>query len=218
MEIDKYETQSDGAGLVFTFISIGKRDIVKLVRYDKENIVYTTPDGTRIEAYNLGFGDKEEGSFRVDDKARSNNGDMFIVFNTVLHTIPIFYSKLGNAAIHVRGADDIRHRAYDRFIDKRYDELIGEYLFYGSVAGVVTEYERGTIYDYIIVLPKMYTMKRGKLNIARTITTTLAEKRMLQEVIDNVKDMPLFEGKKAAIKACINVEESKKGTLKVSFE
>jgi len=60
-------------------------------------------------------------------------------------------------------------------------------------------------------------MTVNKPNIMRVHKTTLAEKKMLQEVIDNVRDVPAFEAKKAAILKCIDVEKSKQGVLRVSF-
>ena len=155
MEIDQYETQSYKAGHVFTFISRGLHDIVKVVRYDEINIIYSIGSNKQYKAFNLGFGNKKDGSFEFDDLMRSNNGDMYLVFNTVLQTIPIFFSKYKYSAIHVAGSDKIRHLVYHRFINQRYVELIMKYEFYGSLDGIILIYDIGTIYDYIVVIPKM---------------------------------------------------------------
>ena len=154
MDIDRYETQSDDDNHIFTFISEGDLDIIKIVRYDRENIVYKNLDGNTFNAYNLGFGDKKSNLNCIDDLARSNNGDMYLIFNTILHTIPLFFSKKKNAAIHIRGAERTRHLIYLRFLNQRYDKLILEYMFYGSLAGVIHPFEKGTFYDYIVVMPK----------------------------------------------------------------
>ncbi len=155
MELEQYETQSDETGCFFTFISRGLKDVVKIVRYDKIQIFYNKSGLDKIESFNLGFGNKLLGSYDIDDLERSNNGDMYIVFNTVLNTIPIFFKNFENSAIHVKGSDEIRHLAYHRFINQRYKKLILEYEFYGSQNGTIQSYEVGTIYDYIVVLPKM---------------------------------------------------------------
>jgi len=154
MEIDQFETQSDNEGKIFTFISVGKMNIIKIIRYDREDIIYNDLIGNMLTASNLGFGDKKSDTYQIDDIARSNNGDMFMVFNTILHTIPIFFSKMNNTAIHIKGADKVRHIAYHRFLNQRYDELINEYYFYGSLNRVIYPYEKGTIYDYIVALIK----------------------------------------------------------------
>ena len=60
-------------------------------------------------------------------------------------------------------------------------------------------------------------MKNRNLNIVKTITTSLAEKKMLQDVINNIKDVPAFQDKKDAIRSCIDTEKSKQGELTVSF-
>lgn len=156
MEVDQYETQSYETGHIFIFISRGLHKIVKLVRYNEINITYNKGDNEQYKAFNLGFGNKKEGSFEIDDLARSNNGDMYLVFNTVLQTIPIFFKKNKYSAIHVMGSDEIRHLAYHRFINQRYVDLILEFEFYGSLDGQVCIYEIGTIYDYIVILLKMH--------------------------------------------------------------
>ena len=60
-------------------------------------------------------------------------------------------------------------------------------------------------------------MKKGKINTSKIIPNTPAERKMLQEVIEKMKDIPAFEDKKKAILECIDVEKSKQGVLKVSF-
>ena len=140
MEIDQYETQSYNSGHIFTFISRGLNDLVKIVRYERMNIIYNKNEHENFKSFNLGFGNKMDESFEIDDLARSNNGDMYIVFNTVLHSIPIFFSKFENATIHIKGSDKVRHTAYHRFINQRYRELFLEYELYGSLKGEVLIY------------------------------------------------------------------------------
>ena len=60
-------------------------------------------------------------------------------------------------------------------------------------------------------------MRKNKSIIGRTLSTTLEQKRMLQDVIEKVKDTPAFEEKKQAICDSIDVEKSKQGELIVSF-
>ncbi len=60
-------------------------------------------------------------------------------------------------------------------------------------------------------------MKINKPNIVRVHKNTLDQKRMLQDVIDNIKDVPAFQNKKAAIRSFIDVEKSKQGELTISF-
>lgn len=155
MELDRYEISQNSNGKVFTFISRGFSDIVKVVRYDELNIIYRNEERKEFKAYNLGFGNKMEGSFEFDDKVRSNNGDMYRVFNSVLFTIPIFFQKFNDSAIHVKGSDQIRHLAYHRFINQRYQNLTLQYRFYGSINGMLQKYNITTIFEYIVILPKM---------------------------------------------------------------
>lgn len=55
--------------------------------------------------YNLGFGDYDISSDRLLDESISNNGDHYRIFNTVLSTIPDFFSHYPLATIAVQGSD-----------------------------------------------------------------------------------------------------------------
>ena len=155
MQTTIYELQSSGNGHIYTFISKGYKSIVKVVRYDRMHNFYYSKSGAIFNPYNLGFGDKKNELFEFDDFVRSNNGDMLIVFNTVLHTIPMFLEKVGPAAIHIQGSDKIRHLAYHRFINTNYSYLEVKFDFYGSENDVIKDYVIGTIYTYIVIIPKM---------------------------------------------------------------
>ncbi|MEM9545869.1 MAG: hypothetical protein AAGA77_07845 [Bacteroidota bacterium] len=154
MQTKVYEIQTVENGYVYTFISRGKRDVVKVVRYNKLLNIYHSESGKMITAYNLGFGNSKNDRFEIDDQVRSNNGDMYVVFNTVLHTIPLFLSKVGFAAICVRGSDEIRHLAYHRFVERNISRLKLEYELYGLLNDFIEPYINGQRYTYIAILPK----------------------------------------------------------------
>lgn len=60
-------------------------------------------------------------------------------------------------------------------------------------------------------------MNKGKINKTKVIPNSPAENKMLQEVIEKMKDKPMFEEKKAAILACVDEEKSKQGDLIVTI-
>lgn len=102
MSVIGYDLTSDISDLSIKhfFISSGNRDIVKVIEY-----LYVSPLGNR-KIFNLAFGDyimEEDG--RIDDTTESNNGDAYKVFNTVLNTIPSFFSNFPNDIIMVTGSD-----------------------------------------------------------------------------------------------------------------
>jgi hypothetical protein len=85
--------------LLFLFESIGARTIVKAVEYSP------ILDLLDKKIYNLGFGDFDEENSEINDGINSNNGDMRMVFSTVLNTVPIFFKENPTAGIWVQGSD-----------------------------------------------------------------------------------------------------------------
>ncbi|MFL5763208.1 MAG: DUF6934 family protein [Bacteroidia bacterium] len=131
--------------------------------------------------YNLGFGDYDTTNDTFLDDVNSNNGDLYPVFNTVLNTVPVFFRKFPDAVIMVGGSDsreefleicknsckkkctDIcknahrRIKIYRYFVDKYFDELCQEYLFFGRVVSegnTFVQYIPSKEYDEILVYRK----------------------------------------------------------------
>jgi hypothetical protein len=157
----------------FYFISNGQIDIIKVIEYSYVREFRGVP------LYNLGFGDYDLKSDIIDDVVNTNNGDHYMVFNTVLFTIPIFFRYKPNSIIMVQGSDnsedfskdckitckkkctvaecknlDRRIKAYRHYVNKNYNNLLEEYEFWGSFKkpeGQVTieSYEIGMEYDSV---------------------------------------------------------------------
>jgi len=161
--------------LAFFFESSGERTIVKIIAY--------TPvkkfKGRTV--YNLGFGDLDDQTGQILDDVNSNNGDVYTVFNTVLHTVPQFFKEFPDAVIMVGGSDNHdafkedcmancrkhcttdcknfqrRIRTYRGFVEKYFDELCKDYIFFGRMkddGDVVVQYSKGHKYDEILVYKK----------------------------------------------------------------
>lgn len=93
--------------LVFTFTSTGpKGRIEKLVRYDPID----------EETFNLGFGDRIDGSFDFNDNVVTDNGDIRKVLVTVIATLEIFFETYPKKWVHIQGSDETRTRMYLRII------------------------------------------------------------------------------------------------------
>ena len=150
-----YKTKkiSDDEEIKYVFYSTGKRTISKLV-------AYTVLGGLNHRTvYNLGFGDYDSVTNTIVDDTISDNGDMMTVFNTVLHTIPVFFDNHPHDVITVQGSDsddddhmfeqkcrtgckkkctetcknlNRRISIYKWFVRRHFDELIKEYLIFGS--------------------------------------------------------------------------------------
>lgn len=171
INISKTNTKS----IRFLFESTGIKSIVKAVEYAPFKVI----NGTTL--YNLGFGDFNEQDGSLIDDINSNNGDMRRVFSTVLDTVPKFFLATKNAALWVQGSDSEkafmlkcklsctkkctdtcknqgrRIKAYRYFVDKHYEALCKEYLFYGLSSNdnqTIVEYMPNNTYQGILVFKK----------------------------------------------------------------
>lgn len=156
----------------YLFESVGIKKIIKAIEYTP----IMTMDSRMV--YNLGFGDYDEMLQNIVDDVNSNNGDMRIVFNTVLSTIPKFFAKNEDAVIIISGSDSheefinnclpsckkkcIEHcknyqrriKTYRYYVDKNFDTLSLDYIFFGrnkSKANTFVQYIPYNQYDDILI-------------------------------------------------------------------
>lgn len=171
----------------YWFESTGKRVVEKLIAYTPagKELVF----GQQTDCFNFGFGDIDQNSGEIEDKVSSNNGDAHKVLDTVLSTIPDFFSKEPEAIVKVGGSDsetefaencmkgcrtkkclqtkecrkkDRRINMYRSFVDLHYDRLIEEYEFFGSVA-VDEDENKYLIEPYEVNKFYKYVLVRKKL-------------------------------------------------------
>ncbi len=174
---DYYETELTLAKkqkLQYLFVSIGNAMIIKAIQYSP----ILKLNGRTI--YNLGFGDYDEALQTIVDDSNSNNGDVHMVFNTVLHSVPEFFSLNPDAVLYVCGSDskdnfknvcsqtcrniekckdscrkeDRRIKIYCNYVDKNFDDLSTEYIFFGrnkAVHETFVEYIPWQKYHEILV-------------------------------------------------------------------
>ncbi|TLV00909.1 DUF6934 family protein [Dyadobacter luticola] len=176
---DSYQVQAYKlpAGYEFTFISSGHEPIIKAVQY-----AYIQKFEDR-DVYNLGFGDLDLQSQQIVDQVKSNNGDAYKVFRTVLSTIPKLFELFPAAIIMVQGSDsgsdfaekcrktclkncnltcrrsNQRISVYRSYVEKNFENLSSTYWFLGGFAenpqSIITElYIPGRIYDAILLFKK----------------------------------------------------------------
>lgn len=143
------EPIEDGVNVTYTFLSNNKTTIDKAIRYTQMDIQAPVP------IYNLGFGDYDPATSSITDDVIDNNGDQYIVFGTVLSTIPGFFSVYPDAGIMVRGSDSHpeypdkcketcrkkcgeicknagrRIRMYCQYVSNNFDIISAEYVVFG---------------------------------------------------------------------------------------
>ncbi|HUB60363.1 MAG TPA: hypothetical protein VL978_06670 [Puia sp.] len=118
MLLERYTYKIGANYLQYRFDSEGPRGkIGKMVLYT----YLTTWDG--ISYYNLGFGDYDDVTGRLNDLAVSDNGDRDKILMTVALTALEFTSQFPDAMIVIRGSTSSRTRLYQMGIARNYREI-----------------------------------------------------------------------------------------------
>jgi len=130
MNLPQYKTNPDEDLHSFSFISEGKNGkIEKVIRYEK----------ITNDVFNLGFGDKDSITGKINDKVVTNNGDTEKVLATVVLTIFMFTDKYPDAYIFATGSTPARTRLYRRSIFKFIEEAKENFNLYGVLDDQQTE-------------------------------------------------------------------------------
>lgn len=102
----------------YTFVSTGKRSIIKAVDF-----TYTGWG----KIVSMGFGDLlPDGT--VDDKVNSNNGDLIMVLGTTIEILKMFTTQYPEAEIFFTGSTQARTRLYTRIVKNYYPEFSKEFI------------------------------------------------------------------------------------------
>ncbi len=146
MKFDRYELKAERTLMVFEFVSEGPRgQIAKLVQYTETNIK---------GVYNLGFGDKDEETGEIDDKAVTNNADSQKVLTTVAATAYAFTDKYPNSWIYATGSNKARTRLYRIGIANNLSEIQKDFEVYGLKEGNWEPFEKTVDYEAYLVRRK----------------------------------------------------------------
>lgn len=147
MGLEEYESKSNKAQTTFDFISEGsKGQILKSVRFVKIK-------GVR-NVYNLAFGDKRQGSNRIDDRVVSDNQDRDKVLATVAKAVVIFTNRHPKAHVFFRGSTEVRTRLYQIAIGKYHDELSKNFDIQGYLDESWQFYGKNVTYSAFLISRK----------------------------------------------------------------
>ncbi len=140
---ERYEIELDSSYLEFEFDSIGpKGTIKKVVQYSETNLK---------DLYNLGFGDKNKSSKRIDDLAITNNGDSQKVLATVALTVFIFTEYYHNASVMAIGTTSARTRPYRMGITNNLQAIENDFNIYGLKNDDWEKFVKNVDYDAFLV-------------------------------------------------------------------
>jgi hypothetical protein len=127
MHLPHYQLTIGESKSIFEFTSQGpKGDIPKIIVFSK-----ISENGL----YNLAFGDYDEKTGQVNDRAVSNNGDSEKILATVIQALYIFFNKYPKRKVFAQGSTKSRTRLYRMGISKFHNDV--KHLIY--IAGRESE-------------------------------------------------------------------------------
>jgi len=145
MNYPKYPIVVNDDLLTYEFYSEGLRGRIK------KSVIYTRIEGN---LFNLGFGDWNEATQRLDDSSRTNNGDRDKVLATVAATAIDFTDKIQNARIFVEGSTLARTRLYQMGISYNLLEIKLKFEIQGFFINHWEVFQPGRNYDAFLIRRK----------------------------------------------------------------
>jgi hypothetical protein len=145
MNYPRYPINASKDQLTYEFYSVGLRGTIK------KSVIYTRIEGN---LFNLGFGDWNEETKRLDDSKRTNNGDRDKVLATVAFTALQFTEKFPNARIFVEGSTEARTRLYQMGISYNLMEINSKFEVQGFVNRGWESFRTGRNYEAFLIRRK----------------------------------------------------------------
>jgi hypothetical protein len=125
MNLKKYGYSVSDSYLNFEFDSDGpKGRIRKIVRYSPQN-------AGGITYFNLGFGDLNQKTGKIDDLAITINQDREKILATIAATVLEFTQHFPDAIVHAKGSTPSRTRLYQMGISANLNEIDPLLYVYG---------------------------------------------------------------------------------------
>lgn len=149
MHLEGYNYEIDESFHTYEFISDGPNGKIKKV------VVYTEFGTVNGEvAYNLGFGDVDEKTGKINDLVVTDNKDRGQVLATVSQTILEFSAHFGSHWIRVKGSTPARTRLYQIGVSGIWNDIKGEFELYGLKDEKYREFEKNVNYEAFFVRKK----------------------------------------------------------------
>jgi hypothetical protein len=145
MDIPKYSYKTNESFLSYEFVSEGpKGKIKKAVHFIKINAA----------VYNLGFGDVDEQTNRVNDLVATNNKDTRKVLATVASTVYDFFRHYPDVYVFIQGSTPARTRLYKIGIVNNWHEISASFDVYGFKDGEWETFQLQDVYEAFLVTRK----------------------------------------------------------------
>jgi len=133
---------------MYRFCSVGKKDIIKIVEFQKSK-----------KYYNLAFGDaifdKDYKIIGYNDEINSNNGDIDKILHTIIFIILDFTNDY-KGDIKIQGSNDKRTNVYNYLIKRYFKEFNKNFEIFGYINNTreIFDILKQDNYDMIIIKRK----------------------------------------------------------------
>jgi hypothetical protein len=146
MKQPKYPLKAEHDLTIFQFVSEGpKGGIPKLIEFTETNL-----NGF----FNLAFGDKDETTGKLNDKAVTNNNDTEKVLATVVAAVYAFTDKYPDAWVYATGSTAARTRLYRMGITKYLQEVESDFHIFGELDNEWHQFDKNIDFDGFVVKRK----------------------------------------------------------------
>lgn len=134
----------------FEFESHGPKGVItKRVVYTR---AYLSFNGSPV--YDLGFGDYNEVTRKIDDKVTSDNKDKMKILGTVASTVIDFARSFEKVAIQAKGSTTSRTRLYQMGLNAHREEIGKVFYILGYKDNKWNDFIEGVNYEEFIVIKK----------------------------------------------------------------
>ena len=146
---EKYELKKEEGSFRYWFYSEGpKGKILKATEFQY------TPEWGR-NAFNLAFGDWDESTGKLNDRAISNNGDHLKVLYSIVEAVQEFINLWPDAIIYVVGNTPSRTRLYQMGIASSWREISRDFQVWGLLGEEWEPFRKGVNYKEFLIFKKI---------------------------------------------------------------
>ena len=147
MKYDRYEFIVGESFMLYEFESDGpKGKVLKLIEYTE----------TELKGfYNLGFGDKDHNTGKINDTIVTNNGDSQKILLTVASSVYKFTDKYPNSWIYAIGSTKARTRLYRMGIANNLTLILQDFEIHGLGNNSWLKFEKDVDYEAFLIRRKI---------------------------------------------------------------
>jgi hypothetical protein len=149
MEQERYDIGRNEDDFTYWFYSEGPKGRIR------KRVQFQHRPELGKNAFNLSFGDWDESTGRLNDRAISNNGDHLKVLHTVAEGVREFINLWPDAIIWVKGSTISRTRLYQMGIASFWKEISQEFEIWGKLGEEWEPFRKGVNYGEFLLFKKI---------------------------------------------------------------